>query len=90
MSNTEPTPMLRIVTKRTCGYCMAAKRLLDGLGMPYQEIDVTGDPARHAELRAQTRWPTVPIVSIGERVIGGYQELASLHRSGELDALRSP
>ena len=78
---------LRMVIKRSCGFCMAAKRLLEGHGIAYEEIDVTMDAARHAELRRQTGWPTVPIVSVGDHVIGGYMELVSVHRSGELKTL---
>jgi len=81
------TPRLRIVTKRTCGFCVAAKRMLDGLGLDYDEIDVTMDAAHDAELRKATGWPTVPIISVGDRLIGGYMELASLHRDGGLEEL---
>lgn len=80
-------PRVRIVSRSTCGFCRAAKRLLDGIGVDYDEIDVTMDAARDAELREEAGWPTVPIISVGDHLIGGYMELAALHRRGGLDPL---
>ncbi len=78
---------VRIYTTRICGYCVAAKRLLAARGIPYEEIDVTGDDAKRAWLVEATHRRTVPQIFIGERPIGGYDELAELDGTGELAAM---
>ena len=74
-------------TSTFCGYCVAAKRLLQRDGIPFEEIDLSGDPSRRAELVAATGWRTVPMIFIDDELIGGYQELAALRSRGGLDAL---
>jgi glutaredoxin 3 len=75
---------VKIYTTRMCGYCVAAKRLLSARGIPYEEIDVTGDDDKRAWLVEVTKRRTVPQIFIGEEAIGGYDDLAELDRSGEL------
>lgn len=68
-----------------CGYCRMAEQLLSAHGIPYETIDVTGDPAARAALveRAHGR-RTVPVIIAGDQVIGGYTELAALASKGDL------
>jgi glutaredoxin 3 len=75
---------VEVYTTRICGYCVAAKRLLAARGIPYTEIDVTGDDDRRAWLVKESGQRTVPQIFIGGESIGGYEELAELDRSGEL------
>ena len=71
-----------------CGYCARAKDLLRDVGVLYDEIDVTGDDAARERLVMMTGGKrTVPQIWIGERYVGGYQDLLRLHRSGELREL---
>ncbi|HEY8086472.1 MAG TPA: glutaredoxin [Polyangiaceae bacterium] len=77
---------VRIYTTRTCGYCVAAKRLLGARAIPFEEVDVSGDDAKRAWLVEATRRRTVPQIFFGEESIGGYEELAALDKSGQLDA----
>lgn len=70
-----------------CGFCSAAKRLLDGKGAEYTEIDTLADKTRRDEMIERTARRTVPQIFIGERHIGGYDELHALDVRGELDAL---
>jgi len=76
-----------IYTTRACGYCVAAKRLLDRRGVPYEEIDVTADAAKRAWLIEATGRRTVPQIFIGGEPVGGYDELAALERAGRLEAM---
>ena len=71
-----------------CGYCHAAKRLLDSKGVDYSGINVLEEPPRRSEMmdRAHGRH-TVPQIFIGETHVGGYDELAALERQGKLDPL---
>ena len=68
-----------------CGYCNAAVRLLNELGLDYTRVDVTNDPDIRAKMVEETGWRTVPIVMLGEDLVGGYTELEALARSGELE-----
>lgn len=72
-----------------CPYCIRAKLLLRERKIPYQEIDVTGDHEARQRLVELTGRRTVPQIFIGERSIGGFDELRALDRSGELDRLLS-
>ncbi|MDD3651398.1 glutaredoxin 3 [Immundisolibacter sp.] len=79
--------MVTIYTSALCGYCAMAKRLLDNKGVAYQEIPVDMDGTRRAEMERRSGRRTVPQIFIGERHIGGYDDLAALERAGRLDAL---
>lgn len=74
-----------IYRTRFCGYCVLAQRLLDQRGIPYREVDVSGDSNARAWLMKTTGQRTVPQIFIGGRPVGGYRELAVLARSGELE-----
>jgi glutaredoxin 3 len=77
-----------IYTTHTCGYCRMAKGLLARKGAAFQEIDVTFDAARRAEMIAKAGGrTTVPQIWIGERHVGGCDDLYELDYTGELDAL---
>jgi glutaredoxin 3 len=70
-----------------CGYCGAAKRLLDRKGVPYVEIDVMFDPDRRTEMVARSGRQTVPQIFIGDKHVGGFDDLDTLEKRGELDKL---
>lgn len=73
-----------------CGYCRRAEDLLRRKGIAFDYIDVTDDPEARSDLieRGDGR-RTVPVVFIDGKPIGGYQELALLATSGELDRRRA-
>jgi glutaredoxin 3 len=81
-------PSVEIYTTPWCGYCRAAKALLDRKGVKFVEFDVGSDPARRQEMlgRAKGRW-TVPQIFIGETHVGGSDDLHALERAGKLDRL---
>ena len=71
-----------------CGYCQRARNLLERKGIAVQEIKVDEDMReRETMLRKSGGRRTVPQIFIGERHIGGYDDLAALDASGELDPL---
>jgi glutaredoxin 3 len=77
-----------IYTTPFCGYCVAAKRLLDAKGAAFAEIDVARDPARRAEMIQRAKGGrTVPQIFVGETHVGGYEEMRALDRAGRLDPL---
>jgi glutaredoxin 3 len=77
-----------IYTQWGCPYCTRAKALLDAKGVSYTEIDVTMDTAKRGEMA--TRNPgarTVPQIFVGERALGGCDDIHALDARGELDAI---
>ncbi len=68
-----------------CPYCVMAKRLLERKGVVYATYDVGSSPEARRWLVEQSGQRTVPQIFVGGQSVGGYQELAMLDRSGELD-----
>lgn len=79
---------IEIYTSPLCGYCQAAKRLLEAKGFEYIEYDVMHDATRKAQMleRSDGR-RTVPQIFIDEVGIGGFAELHRLKTNDKLDAL---
>lgn len=75
---------VRVYSTLICPYCIRAKALLKERGIPYEEIDVTGDPEKRAWLVKATGRRTVPQIFIDEEPIGGFDDLRELDRTGEL------
>ncbi|EET46375.1 glutaredoxin 3 [Thalassobium sp. R2A62] len=79
---------IEIYTSPLCGFCHAAKRLLNEKGASFSEIDVLADPSRKPEMIQRANGGrTVPQIFIGEAHIGGCDDLYALERSGKLDGL---
>lgn len=74
-----------VYTKDYCGYCAQAKALLQAKGVTFTEIDVTEDSALEAEMIERSGRRTVPQIFIRGDHIGGFDDLASLDATGELD-----
>lgn len=79
---------VEIYSSPLCGFCHAAKRLLDQKGVEYTEIDVLKEPARKPEMiqRANGR-RTVPQIFIGDTHVGGCDDLYALEQAGKLDTM---
>ncbi len=78
---------VKIYVTDSCPYCFRAKELLTRKGIPFEEIDVTGDPKTRAWLAGETGRRTVPQVFIDGSPSGGCDDLYALDESGELDKL---
>lgn len=86
MSNT-PAEIVMYSTA-WCGYCQRARSLLERKGVSVREIKIDEDPRdRDTMLQRTGGRRTVPQIFIGERHVGGYDDLAALDRAGELDTL---
>ncbi|HQR23606.1 MAG TPA: glutaredoxin 3 [Steroidobacteraceae bacterium] len=82
------TPDIVVYSTAWCGYCDRAKALLERKGLVYREIRVDEDPAeRQAMLARSGGRRTVPQVFIGDRHVGGFDELYALDKAGQLDTL---
>jgi len=75
---------VKVYTTERCPYCVRAKALLAKRDIPYQEIDVSDDPAKRAWLVEATGRRTVPQIFLDGEPIGGSDDLHALDRSGEL------
>lgn len=72
----------------TCPFCQSAERLLEQKNVTdIDKIRVDLQPARRGEMMQRSGRRTVPQIWIGERHIGGCDEMLALERDGELDAL---
>jgi glutaredoxin 3 len=82
------SPDIVMYSTAWCGYCQRARNLLERKGVPVREIKIDEDPKdRDTMLRRSGGRRTVPQIFIGERHVGGYDDLAALDRAGELDKL---
>ena len=66
--------MYKIYTQNNCGYCVAAKNLVDRKGEEYEEIHLENNPDAKNKLK-QDGLRTVPQIWLDEEYIGGYVEL---------------
>lgn len=77
-------PEIIIYTTKICPYCTMAKRLLERKGARYTEINVDSEPGLREQMMEKTKRRTVPQIYIGERHIGGFDDLDALDRDGGL------
>lgn len=80
-------PEITIYTGRACGYCVMAKRLLDSKSATYTEINIDSQSGLREEIMQKTGRRTVPQIFIGERHIGGFDDMYALDKQGLLDPL---
>lgn len=77
-----------IYTRQYCGYCSAAKALLEDKGVDYVEHDATGRPELRAEMIDKARGrSTFPQIFINGQHVGGCDDIHALDRSGKLDPM---
>ena len=70
-----------------CPYCRRACDLLKQKNVVFSEINVEDEPKFREEMAARSKRRTVPQIFIGDRHVGGCDELFELERSGDLDRL---
>jgi glutaredoxin 3 len=82
-------PPITLYVTGWCPYCQRAKALLNSKQLAFNEIDVDEDPKLRQEMTARSGRRTVPQIFIGERHVGGCDDLVALEARGELDQLVS-
>ena len=81
-------PKVIMYTTGFCPYCKMAESLLRAKGVQeIEKIRVDLEPEQRIEMMGKTGRRTVPQIYIGEKHVGGYDDLAQLDRAGELAAL---
>ena len=81
---------IRMYSTRVCPYCIRAEQLLAKKGVTNTQIEkirVDDFPERREEMMRITGRRSVPQIFIGERHVGGFDDLAELDADGELDTL---
>ena len=81
------TPRLEIAVLPGCPWCARALRLLRTLDLPHT-VDTVNDDAAFSRWQTRSGMRTFPQVFIDGELLGGYDDLASLHASGKLEQLR--
>ncbi|MDP1631769.1 MAG: glutaredoxin 3 [Caulobacter sp.] len=76
-----------IYTRPFCGYCARAISLLEKKGADFTEIEAGMDPDKRREMMDRSGRATFPQIFVGEKHIGGCDELLALDREGGLDPL---
>ena len=76
-----------IYTRQFCGYCSAAKTLLERKGVDFAEKDATGKPEIRQEMMARSGRTTFPQIFVGDTHVGGCDDLYDLDAAGRLDPL---
>ncbi len=81
-------PKITLYLTGVCPFCHQAERLLKSKGVTeIDKIRVDLDPVKREEMMNKTGRRTVPQIYIGERHVGGFDDLAALDKAGELAAL---
>ena len=71
-----------------CPYCMRARALLERKGITLTEIKVDEQPQERETMLARSGGRrTVPQIFVGDRHVGGFDDLYALEQAGELDKL---
>jgi len=76
-----------IYTKPYCPYCVRAVSLLEKKGVAFTEIEAAFDPEKRQEMMQRSGRATFPQIFIGDRHIGGCDDMMELEREGRLDPL---
>jgi glutaredoxin 3 len=70
-----------------CPYCSRARQLLTSKGATFTEIDIDAVAGARDAMRQRSGRTSVPQIFIGERHVGGYDDMHALDKKGELDPL---
>ena len=84
---TNQTPEVVMYTQALCGFCAAARALLDNKGVAYREIDVTLNDKLRREMVERSGLQAVPQIFIDGEHIGGFDEISVLDKEGKLNDL---
>jgi glutaredoxin 3 len=77
-------PEVTVYSGSFCGPCLQVTALLERRGIAYTEVSVEDHPGLREKLLARSGRRTLPQVYVGERFVGGADELRALDASGEL------
>jgi glutaredoxin 3 len=80
-------PIVRMYSTQVCPYCVRAERLLNQKGIQVEKILVDKNPTEMKKMMEITGRRTVPQIFIGDKHVGGFDDLVELDMDGELEPL---
>jgi glutaredoxin 3 len=84
---TDILPTITVYTRRFCGYCGAAKQLLESHDYQYAEVSLDNDPEQLEQVMLKANQRTMPQIFVADRSVGGFRELYQQINSGEFAEL---
>ena len=87
MSDSNDTLDIVVYTSAFCGYCAGAKSLLSKKGVEFTEIRIDKEAGMRDEMEQRAQRDSVPQIFIGDRHVGGFDDLVDLDMDDELDPL---
>jgi glutaredoxin 3 len=87
LSPHRPMAHVTIYTRPFCGFCTRAVSLLEDKGADFTELEAGMDPALRKEMMERSGRTTFPQIFVGDKHIGGCDDMMALERAGRLDAL---
>ena len=71
-----------------CPFCAAAKALLKTKDVEIEEFDIWKDATKAKEMLQRTNGArSIPQIFVGDRYIGGNDQLQAANKNGELDKI---
>jgi monothiol glutaredoxin len=67
-----------------CGFSARAVGCLQGVGVPFADVDILPDPRIRQELSGLSNWPTIPQLFVNGELVGGSDIILEMYESGEL------
>jgi glutaredoxin 3 len=80
-------PKIVIYGNDSCAYCAAARMLFTKKGLRFEDIKVSDDAERQAEMEKLTGSGSVPQILINDHLVGGFADLCALDKDGDLERL---
>jgi glutaredoxin 3 len=80
-------PVITLYVTGWCPYCQRSKALLTSKNLAFNEINIEDDGMLREDMIARSGRRTVPQIFIGDKHVGGCDDLFALDGSGELDRL---
>jgi len=89
--NMPAQPEIVMYSTRVCPYCERARALFARKKVDFKEIKIDEDPQQFAiMLKRSNGRRTVPQIFIGDKHVGGFDDMVALDRAGQLDPLLQP
>ncbi len=78
-------PKITMYSTGVCPYCQMAERLLKSKGVTeIDKVRIDLDPVKRDEMMEKTGRRTVPQIYIGDKHVGGFDDLSALDKAGGL------
>ena len=87
MTTKNQKPLIQIYSSARCPYCVWAKNFFNDKKLAYEELRIDLDQQNLDTMVTKTGKRSVPQIFIGDRHVGGYQDLLRQYQEGSLDKI---